>query len=84
MVTDLPDASYYKQDKTVVIPSNRSYFKGNNLDFSIKTPGFTIFNTYTWADTATDGISGDITIVGATGGITTSVANKTVQAFYCK
>ena len=79
----LPSVVNYKQDQLIKVPTSRTYFTGNSLDFAIENPDFKIYNTYTWRDSATEGINGDISIAGSVGGITTDSTNKTVQAFYC-
>jgi hypothetical protein len=83
LTSPLPSVLNYKQDQLVKVPTSRAYFKGNSLDFTIENPDFKIYNVYTWRDTATAGITGDITIAGSVGGVTTDLTNKTVQAFYC-
>ena len=79
----LPSVVNYKQDQLVRVPTSRAFFKGNNLDFSIDSPDFKIYNVYTWRDTATEGIAGDLTIAGSVGGVATDIVGSTIQAFYC-
>jgi len=79
----LPSVVNYKQDQLVRVPTSRAYFKGNGLDFSIENPDFKIYNVYTWRDAATEGITGDITIAGSVGGVTTDLTATTIQALYC-
>ena len=79
----LPSVVNYKQDQLIKVPTSRAYFNGNSLDFTIENSDFKIYNTYTWRDEATAGISGDITIAGSVGGVTTDSTGKTIQAFYC-
>jgi len=74
----LPSVVNYKQDQLIKVPTSRTYFTGNSLDFAIENPDFRIYNTYTWIDSATEGIDGDISIAGSVGGITTDSTNKTV------
>ena len=79
-------ARYYRTGEILgfQINSNRNKFRGNILEFSVKDDNFKVFNVFTWPESATKKLVGDIRIAGSYGGVTTDLTTKEVRAFYCK
>lgn len=69
---------------SIQIDLNRNALRGNLLDFSVKDDNFKVFNVFTWPESATKKLVGDIRIAGSYGGVTTNLTTKEVRAFYCK
>ena len=83
VVTPLPDLKAFINPLGNTIPISRGYFTGNSLDFSITGSNlFTVFNTFSWPDSATAGLGTKINVIAGTiGGLT--VDDTTAQVFYC-
>lgn len=82
LISPLPSIKEFKNPLGNMVPISRGYFQGNSLDFSIDNTDYTIFNTYTWPDSATADLGqGTIVVAGTVGGVVVNGAN--IQSFYC-
>lgn len=74
----------FREIESTHVKISRKNFRGNILDFSVKDDSFKLFNVFTWPESATNKLEGEILIAGSYGGVTTDLTTKEVRAFYCK